>query len=231
MPRLPEDTARRAESYPFDVPLGSYSLCAGGVTSGPMASLHDRTPVLALGANAAPSQLAAKLPGTAMPIPVTRAVLGHFAVVHAAELSPEGYLPPVLQRHRGTSSYIFITWLTDEQLDRMHTSEQVGRAADYRVLRGVQIEDERGGVIDQAGVYLRRAGPLVHRGRPIRVAEVPTTGCTLPALTQRAAIRLAHRLVAAPESYPDFVARLVVDAAYRAAVNAVLARHRDLVPG
>jgi hypothetical protein len=222
----------RAESYPLDVPLWPY--CFGGRhRQSPLArfSGQGRTPVIALGAIAAPSELARRFPEIEAPIPVTRAILRHFAVVYAWEFAGGGYLHATLQRHRGTASYLFLIWLSEDQLEHLHEVESVGAAVAYEVLQGVQIEDEQCGLVDQAGVYLRVAGPLVHRSLPIRLAEVPTTGCTLPALTQGATLRLAHRLLQPAEPYPEFVARIVHEPAYRAAVNRSLSRRQEPLPG
>lgn len=227
-----EDTVQRVEAHPFDAPGAAYGFAAGRA---PLATLpyalRGRTPVLAMGVHAGPG-LAARRSQADAPALVTRAVLAHYAVVHAAEFAADGSLAPILQRHRGAMSYLFVSWLMPDELERLHVSEGVDLAADYLVLHDLKLEDEVAGLIGEAGVHLRRAGALVHRNRPVRVAEVPTTGCTLPALTQHATARLAHRLVGgAHEDYPEFVARLVCEPEFRAATNALLARHGKPLAG
>ena len=87
-----------------------------------------------------------------------------------------------------------------------------------------EVDDETAGRLRDVGCYLSRAGALAHDGSAIRIAEVPTTGCTLPALTQRAALHWAHRRVAPSMSYEVFIERLVGDASFRRASNVALRR-------
>jgi hypothetical protein len=215
------EAVRRAESYPFDLPFGSYRYREGlheafdAVDSG-------RRPVLAVGSNGAPSQLASKFGQCPEGIPVTRAVLRDYAVVYSAHFAAYGSLPATLFQVPGCRSWVFVTWLTEAQLTAMHGSEGVGDRYDFVQLRPGDVEDETVGRLDGVGVYLSRAGALSHDGMAIRVADVPTTGCTLPALTQRAALRWAHMRVAPALSYEAFVERLVNEPSYRGASNVAL---------
>lgn len=63
------------------------------------------------------------------------------------------------------------------------------------------VEDERDGLI--RGVWLATSSdaPLLAAGRPVRVADVPTTGCLLPALFRRAILDWLRRRIA-PELDP-----------------------------
>jgi hypothetical protein len=54
------------------------------------------------------------------------------------------------------------------------------------------------------------------------MAEIPCTGCTLPALAQRAMLKLVHRRLGTGEDYARFVERLVEDSGFREAANAAL---------
>lgn len=217
------EAVRRAESYPFDLPFGSYRYREGAheafdaVDSG-------RRPVLAVGSNGAPSQLATKFGLCPEGIPVTRAVLYDHAVVYSAHFAAYGSLPATLFRVSGCRSWVFVTWLTDGQLAAMHRSEGIGDRYDFAQLRLGEVEDETAGRVDGVGVYMSRAGALSHDGAAIRVADVPTMGCTLPALTQRAALRWAHARLAPALGYEAFVERLVNEASYRGASNVALRR-------
>lgn len=217
------EAVRRAESYPFDLPFGSYRYREGlheafdAVDSG-------RRAVLAIGANGAPSQLASKFGLCPEGIPVTRAVLHDYAVVYSAHFAAYGSLPATLYRVPGCRSWVFVTWLTDAQLAAMHRSEGIGDRYDFVELPVSSVEDETAGRLDGVGAYLSRAGVLAHEGAAIRVADVPTMGCTLPALTQRAALRWAYTRLAPTLSYEAFVERLVNEASYRGASNVALRR-------
>ncbi len=213
------EIVRRAEAYPFDLPEGSYVFGAG---PGRSVGLEDRVPVLALGSNAAPSQLARKFPRLDAPIPVSRAVLRDHAVVYSAHFSRYGSLPASLTRLEGALAYVFVTWLTPEQLARMHETEGVGDRYEYEEAElAVTVEDARR--IARVGVYRGRAGPLRISGRPVRIAEIPTIRCPLPALTQPAALRLAHRRLAPEVTFEAFVSGIAGDEGYRREMSARLA--------
>ncbi len=220
-----QDVVRHAEAYPFDLPEGSYLF---GAVPGHRTDLEDRVPVLALGSNAAPSQLARKFPRLDAPIPVARAVLQDHAVVYSAHFSKYGSLPASLTRLEGALAYVFVTWLTPTQLLRMHETEGVGDRYDYRETE-LPITVEEVGALPRVGVYLGRAGPLQVAGRPVRIAEVPTIRCPLPALTQPAALRLAHRRLASHLPFEEFITRLAGDEIYRREMSARL-RELDTAP-
>jgi hypothetical protein len=180
--------------------------------------------VLAIGSNGAPSQLASKFGICPEGIPVTRAVLHDRAVVYSAHFAIYGSLPATLMHAPGCRSWVFVTWLTEPQLAAMHATEGVGDRYDFVRLGDGEVEDETAGPLDAVGAYLSRAGALSHDGAAIRVAEVPATGCMLPALTQRAALRWAHARLAPTTDYEAFVERLVSEPSYRRASNVALRR-------
>jgi hypothetical protein len=211
------DVVRWAESYPFDLPLGSFTFRDGEAQ--PLAAIEGgRRPVLAVGSNAAPSQLRGKLGACPEGIPVTRAMLRDRAVVYSAHFTSYGSLPATLVGHPGSIAWVFITWLNERQLRAMDESEGIGER--YAIAEALA-EDEVAGPL-RASVYLSRAGALAHRRVPIRLAEIPTAGCRLPALTQRAALRWAHARLAPKLDFTAFVYRLVIDEGYRRRTSAAL---------
>lgn len=217
------EAVRRAESYPFDLPFGSFRYREGLHQEFDGIDAH-RHPVLAIGSNGSPSQLADKFGICPEGIPVTRAVLLDRAVVYSAHFAAYGSLPATLARAPGCRTWVFVTWLTGGQMEAMHASEGIGDRYDFVQLDAGEVDDETAGRLCDVGCYLSRAGALAHDGSAIRIAEVPTTGCTLPALTQRAALHWAHRRVAASMSYEVFIERLVGDASFRRASNVALRR-------
>jgi len=220
-----QEIVRRAEAYPFDLPEGSYVFGAG---TGRPARFEGRIPVLALGSNAAPSQLARKFPRLDAPIPVARAVLHDHAVVYSAHFSRYASLPASLAPLEGALAYVFVTWLTPAQLERMHATEGVGERYDYEEAE-LPITVEEVGRLVRVGVYRGRAGPLRVAGRSVRIAEIPTIRCPLPALTQPAALRLAHRRLAPELAFEDFITRIASDEPYRREMSARL-RELDAAP-
>lgn len=215
------EAVRRAESYPFDLPFDSFRYRQGLHEAFDLVEA-DRRPVLAIGSNGAPSQLASKFGHCPEGIPVTRAVLSGRAVVYSAHFASYGSLPATLIEAPGVRSWIFVTWLTEEQLAAMHGTEGIGDRYQFTELEPGMVVDESAGPLSGVGVYMSRAGALGHDGSAIRVAEVPALGCTLPALTQRAALRWAHRRVAPGLGYEVFLERLVTDPSFRRASSVAL---------
>ena len=226
-PAPPRDGLPRAVDYPYLAPLESYVFDAG--EGAPAFSIEGRTPVLALGSNAAPMQLRRKFAGLPGHIPVSRAVLFDHVAVYSAHFTRYGALPATLHRHPGAIAFTALTWLDDRQLARMHETESVGVNYDYVEVADIRLEHDARlgeGAIPAClgvGAYVSRHGPLTHEGRPIRLAEAASSGCPLPALTQPAALRFAQRRVAPEIAFEAFLERLVDDPDFRAACSRKLA--------
>jgi len=86
----------------------------------------QRSPVVAVGSNAAPAQLAYKYRGgdQRSVIPITRALVSNLAVAHSAHISKPGYVPliPVLAENNQPAS-LHILWLDVDQVRRMDETE------------------------------------------------------------------------------------------------------------
>ncbi len=213
---IDEDTMPRAADYPFLAPLERYVFTAIG--EAPAFDVEGRTPVLALGSNAAPLQLKRKFGQGFGHIPVSRAVLFDHVVVYSAHFSRYGSLPATLQQHVGGLTFVAITWLDQSQLERMHETEALGVNYDYCELADFRLEHDGETLVTAAvpiGAYVSRHGPLRHEAAPIRLAETASSGCAWPALTQPAALRFAHRRIAADLAYDAFMERIVADAGFR----------------
>lgn len=162
-----------ALSYPFDIPNSSFTFTVDQTQ--PIKKMNDsyrsRMPVLAAGSNQSPLQLTRKYKG----IPDTgeivaeRAELENFDVVYAAHLAGYGSVPATLQSSPGTSVTIFILWLTEKQLFRMHETE-----ANYYFdkLTGLNIKTEFGVQLETAYAYTARNGCLNIDGSPLALAEI-----------------------------------------------------------
>jgi hypothetical protein len=142
--RAPAELVTIAERYPFARPTRSYVYRAS-----PAAQLEgdwrsSRSPVLAIGANAAPERLRIKFPGRSEVIPVERARIHGFAIVYAAHFATYGAIPATLHPESGAVSELFVTWLSPAQLELMHRSEGVGQRYTYRTLERLVLEVDRG---------------------------------------------------------------------------------------
>lgn len=205
-----ESRIRHAESYPFARPACSYLFEGGAMRPLPNGAASGRQPIVASGSNASPARLAAKF-GTAHEIPVTRAVLQHFAVVFAGHFTAYGAIPATLCPCEGAVTEVWITWLTPDQLEIMHRSEgvigcrEVQQRYDFFELGGLDLRPDIGASITEAGAYLSRR-MFAPAGAPVRFAEVPFAGTGLEAASERAVLRRAASLLDGDADFPTFMA-------------------------
>jgi hypothetical protein len=166
------DPVTHAKAYPFPAPEHSYLYEAGGWRAlNTEIETAGRTPVLAAGSNQSPEQLARKY--AAMPdigpIPAQRGILHDFDVVYAAHLSGYGSVPATFQQSPGTRVTIFVLWLTELQLDRMHETE--GNYS-YDHLEALRLELDGGVALAAAYAYTSKIGCLSHDGDCVSLAEI-----------------------------------------------------------
>lgn len=154
------------------------------------APLADRTPVLAVGSNAAPAVLRHKLGsrGVSTVVPVLTGVVRALDVTHSAHVARGGYVPAAPVHRSRSRSRAVLQLLDDHQLAAVDETEpnyervEVS-AARYPVVLGggvrprrVHVYASRRGVLDLPG---RPAGPLLPQPEVLRLldaAGVPHTG-------------------------------------------------------
>jgi hypothetical protein len=227
--RRPAPPALDPLDYPFDVPLVGYTW-RSGLPPGPAAGVDEvagRTAVLAIGSNAASSQLSRKfaLPAFADPatddgrIPVAPAAAPGIDVVFAAQVASYGSVPATITPSPGTVAHVFVTWLTPAQLDRMNETEALGRAYQFAHVPGVAVEGH-----DPAPVpaYAATAGAALFGGEPLASAAVAAAGRTLPAASQRAVWDRLAAAAGVPGGARALVDAVVADRDRRDAMSALL---------
>ena len=198
----------RAFGYPYAAPAHDFVFRAGTVV--PLVDdspLKGRTPVLAIGSNRAPEQLARKFgTGPDAVIPVTWTTVADHDVVYSAHIAGYGSLPATVHRSPGTKVQAAVTWLTGHQVARMHETERVGVAYDFFPL-GVDIVLERTGrrIEEPVGCYVSLGGALALDGAPIALAEVPAEGRRFQALGQREKLGVVHARFGAGGSLEQWV--------------------------
>ena len=213
-------SVERALAYPYDVPDRSYVIHAGEVSAvgcdGCLGDLGDRRPVLAVGSNQSPSALAWKfaLPEDG-PIPVVRVRLKDFDSVYCAHFAGYGSVPATLHPSPGTVVTLFVNWLTEAQLARMHDTELRRGNYVYGELHGVELEPEFGPKVDRVGLYVSTQGALTLDGRPVPLAEVPAERRNHPAFCQRDLLTRLIDMLAPGEALEAFVQRNMDDEAER----------------
>ncbi|WP_420345275.1 hypothetical protein [Pelagibius sp.] len=198
LPETDDARLRLAKGYPYAAPGGSYLYRDGEITPMPddvgPAALRDRVPVIAHGSNRAPEQIHRKfshLSGPASEIPVTRAVLDDHDVVYSAHMTRYGAVSATLHRAPGTRVTVFVTWLTEAQLPRMHETELgLGNYA-YGRMTDVDLTIEGGPRLDAAFAYLSVHGCLADpeaAGAPLALAAVPAEDRRHRAVHQESAL-------------------------------------------
>lgn len=180
-----KDRIDHAQSYPFSIPEHSYVYDRGSVRQAYSSAQerHGRVPVLAAGSNQSPDQLDRKfghLEDTV--ISADRGLLHDFDVVYAAHMSSYGSLPATFQASPGAAVTVFVLWLDEAQLARMHETE--GNYT-YDRLSGVRIALDHGETLDEAFAYSSKVGCLNLAGGCVSLSEIPAQGRRFAELAQR----------------------------------------------
>ncbi|DBB14910.1 TPA: hypothetical protein ACH3X3_004508 [Trebouxia sp. C0006] len=160
------------------------------------------TPVLAVGSNAAPAQLARKFPAELFPdgvvIPVLRCVLPDFDVVYAPLISSYGSCTATLEYSPGSAVAIFVTYLQPNLLQRMHETEgayNLCELTEVQLQIGLGLQDYRKGkvgrqIISTIYQYNHQNGSLnlpvegFPQNVPIAIKEIKAVDRVFPALDQ-----------------------------------------------
>ena len=153
--------------YPWAVRARSGVLRVTGFLDGPVREdVERRTPVVAVGSNAAPAVLTAKLGGLmGTGVPMTVATVEGLHVGHSAHVSAGGYVAaaPVRGCYRAVRA-VTVCWFDEAQLERVDQTEpnyrRVPLPADMRcrtdagAVTGAQIYTSVHGVLGQDGSVL-----------------------------------------------------------------------------
>lgn len=200
------DGIAHAKSYPFPIPPHGYLFARGAwrPLDGTRVARAGRTPVLAAGSNQSPEQLARKYKGhDDVEIAAERGVLHDFDVVYAAHISSYSSVPATFQASPGTAVTVFVLWLDDRALKRMHETE--GNYT-YDSLAPIRVELEgAGGTLAAAFAYSSRVGCLDVGGACAALAAIPATGRRFAALSEEDVLALARDRLAPGMALDDFI--------------------------
>jgi len=185
----------------------------GGVDLG---STGDLQPMLGLGSNASPFQLARKFGKSGHAIPVLQCVLAGWDVVYAAHVSFYGSATATLAPCPGAAVEVALLLLDENQAAAMDATEGghdlcCMTGVDLHVARSLdQVESGQtnaGEMEDQVVLaYLHSNGALTlppeedAPATPIAVAAVRASGRTFPALTQDAMLCAINRMCSIADS-------------------------------
>jgi hypothetical protein len=207
---IPAGRAERlalARGYPFEIPTQSFLFRGGGAL--PLAGAPDlrgRTPVLAIGSNQSPHQLARKFAHDPdATIPVTRAWLGDFDICYATHVTRYGAIPGNLHACAGMRVRLSITWLDVVQLRVMHATEIVGENYVFARLDGLDLETDEGKRVTSALAYVSPYGAMAADGQPLGLAAMVAERRPHPAALQPAALALLQLRCRATGALDDFI--------------------------
>jgi len=221
--RRPYDAAalEHALGYPWERPAGSYVLRQGEVERvedtepGERRTLvsefaRDRHPLVAFGANGAPSRLQARF--AAFDDPADRVVLvltGELQGVDVgAQASPTafGTMPGVLFASPGTAVRASVLWLTPVQLAELTKAELGYRLG--RLDRARFVMNDAGVAIGDLFAYVSRIGALRVDGQPVALAAIPARGRSAHAMTQEELLDAVATLALGPSARAADVVRM-----------------------
>ncbi len=228
LPTTDGELVALAKSYPFEAPRSSFLFRDGEAEplGGGAALYCGRTPVVAHGSNRSPAHLRRKY-GASAAIPVSRAWLADYDVVYSAHVTQYGAIGANLQHAPGARVEVFITWLDEAQLVRMHETELANERYRYGRLEAVEITLESGPAagISEATAYLSNQGCLALDAAPVGLAAVPAEGRPHGEMGQEEALGLVrdrHR----PQRHLDaHILETIRDAAARHALIAEMQAH------
>ncbi len=225
-PRREYDPAffEHARGYPFERPPGSYALRGEAVElladldpsqrrSRIGALTEGRHPILAFGANAAPSRLAMKFAHFADEVDREVLVLTgelHDLDVGAVPTAPlVGYLPASLFASPGTAVRAAVIWVTSAQLTQLVWSETTYR---FGRLEDASFEvDEAELEVEDVFAFVSRLGAFCIDGDPVALAAVPAQNRAAAALSQEELLDAVAGLVLGPGARAEELARASCD--------------------
>lgn len=186
----------RAYGYPYPAPDHDFLFHEQTVSLlDPSFDLNGRQPVIAVGSNRAPEQLARKFGAEQdRTIPVTWAWMHGYDVVYCAHLAGYGSVPATLHGSPETEVRVAVTWLTEVQLERMHETENVGASYVYGTFDPDAIDLGAGRPAMRAGCYITKRGALALDGAPVALAEIEAKRRRFRSLPQAAKLALLHSM-------------------------------------
>lgn len=217
----------RAFGYPYPLPKKSYVLLGEEVANvendGDLPPLGGRKPVLAVGSNQAPAQLIRKFGDEDWgPIPVTRIHLRDFDTVFSPHIAAYGSVAATLQVSVGTTVSLFVTWLDERQLLRMHETEVAAENYHFAHLDQINARVDVGPTLSSVYFYVSRHGTLNADGAPVPLAEVPALNRRFAPKSQSDVQTLVRDRLAPGEELSTFIRSSVADVTLRRARTAKL---------
>jgi len=217
---MSQDLLDRALGYPYPLPNASFVIDKGEVfplhADDAPRRREGRTPVLAVGSNQSPQQIARKFPDPSWSeIPCERCVIHDFDTVFSAHITAYGSVPAALHPCPGTSVTLYVNWLDDAQLGHMHKTELGHANYVYARLNGIRLATELGLEMDSVQFYRSNAGAYAPNGTPVPLAEVTAQNRRWTGMTQRDVQADVHQRTAADHEFEAYILSSIEDATMR----------------
>ena len=221
-----DDDIARALGYPYPRPAGSYLFSRGAATDLPDDVKFDKLiPVLACGSNGSPDQLRRKFgDATAVRIPVTAAILHDICCTYSAHFSGYGSVAASLGIAPGARSFVHLTWLTADQLERMHETEAIGMNYRFAKFDRIQLHCAHRGKVEKVYAYISLRGNLTLDGRPVAIGGIKIEDAPFPVVDQSGIQSKLCDILAPGMDLHDFIRQNIEDADLRAERTAFLGR-------
>jgi len=222
--RYDEAALEHALGYPWERPAGSFVLRDGEVEQiadmqprvrGDVVSAfaRDRHPLVAFGANGAPSRLRTRFASFADA--EEREVLVLTGYLHGvdvgAQASPTvlGTVPGALFASPGTAVRASVLWLTPLQLAEITKAELGYRLG--RLDRARFEMDEVGIEVDDLFAFVSRIGAMRLDGGPVALAAIPATGRSARAMSQEQLLDAVAVMALGPSARAADVVRMCLE--------------------
>ncbi len=217
---MSQERIERALEYPYPIPEDSYVVADGTATPVSLDAMADyrdgRTAVLAVGSNQSPQQIARKYQGAEWgAIPCEKCRLDDFDTVFSAHIAAYGSIAAALHPSRGTRVSLFVNWLTDKQLDRMHETELGHGNYVFARMDDIYLKTSNGLTLDSVHFYRGNGGAYAPTGIPVPLGEVRAVNRVWPSQLQNQIQATVHQATDAHITFDQFIISSIEDTQQR----------------
>ena len=188
------------------VGAGSHAAGNGGAAD---YACEERTPVFGYSSNASPDALSHKfavLPNAV--IPSIRCHVTDWDAVYSCHIS-RGYVPGAIHPSPGTDLHGTLSWLTDDELELMNASENLGINYGFKPLKGVVATFENGETITGPLAYLTLHGELRINDLPVAVAGTTADNRRYGVMAETEVLELARARIAPDQDLDTMIAAAI----------------------
>jgi hypothetical protein len=180
--------------------------------------------VLALGSNASLEQLRIKFSGfgEGTIIPVIKASLHDFDVVYSAHFTSYGSIPATIQYSPGTIVEVFVTYLTQSQLSRMHETETLGTDYLFARLSEIRLILDDKIVLNEVLSYLSLHGSLFVNNSCIALSAICAGNRVFPQMNETEVLALIRNITNKNKDLDSFISGIIDDPEFRNEKNSYL---------